>query len=687
MVEMVIAVAITTMVAAAAVSGWIFNVRGERMNSTQTELDLDVRTSMELLKHDLRLSSLDKMYFYPPGPGPYAAISFPMAGDTNNDGLADMAPGGTNILWESTVIYHIWSGSPNELRKTVISPRDNALTDAQCQSQLASVVTNGSAAFTYGSANANTRTIFANLFTWNIWGKSATFDAYAPTLQRETAAFGSILLGPGSHTVQFTTIGKNSASTGYKIGVDTLTASPCGVEREAEAQLPVAAQSGATAASEYMAQGSWGGNYQLAFPAATIGAYFNLTIDNDRWEETNFRSMGALCNRTIVGFDPGLSPKDYIVQLAGSPGYPWGQQGNPDYFGWTPDVQTGTPTPWSDDSNSLTGCVVRTLIRGSALSANGGAIRYAGHWPLVVFSAASNTALHVEAAYIAEAADHTNATMNAATAGTPLLAIYSQYWIPRNSSVWFTTSSSYDIDPNKSYLITFLVDSDNGAGSLVWPETHAGATGCYILPGSSNPTAADAQAANWSSKPVTTSGNLYALTGIYLCYPTNGLFTSQIFDTKIDTPVYSTISWNADRPSGTSLKVKVRTGASLDMTDAPNWTNVTAFLTSPANITCGNKRYVQFQAILDPDTYAYNSSKLKDVTVKWTGATKVVDVSAVMTKGPNYGISQVTVDGNPLTKGLRVDLTIYKDLTGWGSTNKQVTSSMTTEVEPRNTRK
>ena len=141
-VEMVIALAITTLVVASATSGWLYCVRGERMNSTQTELDIAVRNSMENLKHDLRLSSLDKMFFYPPGPGPYPAISFPMAADTNNDGLVEMDATGTNILWASTVIYHVWTGTPNELRKTVFYPRDNTLTPAQCQAQLGSVVTN-----------------------------------------------------------------------------------------------------------------------------------------------------------------------------------------------------------------------------------------------------------------------------------------------------------------------------------------------------------------------------------------------------------------------------------------------------------------------------------------------------------------------------------------------------------------
>ncbi len=693
--EVVIALSITTIAVTAATSGWIYIARGEKLLSVQSELDMDVRRTMETLKRDLKLSSLDKMYFYPAGPGPYTAISFPMAADTNNDGLVEMALGETNVLWQSTVIYHVWRGSPNELRKTVFSPRDNSLTPAQCQQQLESVVTNGSGSATFGSANASSRAIFKNLFTWSIWGKSATFDGYAPTLGRDTSvSFGSILLGPGTHQVKFNVIGKNASSSGYKVGLDTITASACGVSREGEAQLPVTAQSGATAASEYMNLGAWSGNYQLNFLPSSVGAYFTIGIDNDRWEETNFRGQGALCTRTVVGFDPNLS--DYIVQLEG-PGYPWGTTYDilagglwmlP--YAWTAANQTGTTEPNGLNYNTFSNTAIRVLLRGRSLAVNNGAIRYSGQFPVVFFQAASNGALRIKAAYIAEAADHTNFTQNAATEGVTLL------FSPSNSGSSPTISaggnamafpaSKFIIDAEKSYLITYLLESDN-ANPLVWTETYAGAPGSYVIPSSLNPTESDAKAADWSSKGAATISSLPGIAAVYTYYPTNGLFTSQIFDTKIETPVYSTISWTSVKPTGSSIKIKVRTGVNSDLNDAPAWSNVTSFLTSPADITCGNTRYIQFQAILEPDSTYFKTPELRDVTIKWAGATKVVDVGAIMTKGPNYGICEVTVDGNPLAKGLQIDLEIYEEIVGWGATGKTLTSAMSTEIEPRNTGK
>ena len=690
--EMVVALAITTVAVTAATSGWMFFVRGERMNSAQAELDIDVRKSMENLKHDLRLSSLSQIYYYPAGPGPYEAISFPMASDTNNDGLAESGPGGTNVLWTHTVIYHVWRGSPNELRKTTLYPRDNSLTPAQFQEQLNSVVTYGDASHTYGAANSSTRAIFRNLFTWRVWGNGATYDGYSASEERDAGVnFGSAYLGSGTHQLKFSVVGKNAASSSYKIGVDSLVATASGADREGEAQLPVAAQSGATAAYEYMPKGSWSGNYQLGFPAASTGAYFTLNVANDRWEETNFRGPGAICTRTVVGFDTSLNPKDYILQLEGSPGYPWGAPSDP--YAWYAFDQTASNSVAMTD-NSLTGCVVRVLLRGSAQAVNNRAIRFSGSYPYVYFMAGASP-LHIQAAYIAEAASSSNATCNAAGPGTPLLfGGTNSVTISAYTGAFGSPASLFATDSTKSYLITFLVGT-NAGNAMKWTESHAGSWGSYVLPAPSTPSSADAQAADWSSKTKNESLDLLAIYGVYTTYPSNGLFTSQIFDTKINSPSYSNVSWNASCPAYTSIQIKVRTGTRPDLSDAPTWTNATAFSSSSSSgsgsISGLSGRYVQFQAVLNPDLSSsyrgWNSPRLKDVAITWAGATKIVDIGATMTKGPSYGICEVTVDGNPLTKGLRIDLSIFKVIAGWGSTGKTNTSSMTTEISPRNTGK
>ena len=179
------------------------------------------------MKASLRLSSMDKVFFYPSGPGPYTAISFPLPGDTNGDGLIEMDATGTNILWLSTVVYHVWTGTPSRLLKTVFNPRDNTLVATQRQAQLASVVLNGNGSNTYESAGAKTKIVFQNLFILSIGGKGAVYDAYAPNLQWDPAVpLGSAMLTNGLHDFKFAVIGKNPLSTGYKIGLDSLVVSP-----------------------------------------------------------------------------------------------------------------------------------------------------------------------------------------------------------------------------------------------------------------------------------------------------------------------------------------------------------------------------------------------------------------------------------------------------------------------------
>lgn len=682
MVEMMVSLLILGVVVAGATGGWVYMVRGERLNSVQSELDMDVRKSMEQMKRDLRLSALDKMVFYPPGSGPYTAISFPMARDDNNDGLIEMTAGGSNILWDTTVIYHVWTGTPTRLLKTIFDPRDNTLTDAKRAEQLGSVAAKGNGKSTYGSANANTYQIFENLFTLKLWPKSSSFDGYNTVLDpSDPVSFGSILLTNGMHTFKFTVTGKNPASGGYYVGIDTLTVSPCGSEREAEAQLPATSQAGATAAIAYPA-GGWSANSQLFFPATGTGATFTLTMENDRWEETNFKGRSTPSDRIAVVYDDSL--KDYVVRLEGNE------------VTWTADGQTGDIAPRQDYLNGLAGCAVRMPIRGRYLLQNGGTMRVSGQAPAFLFCASDYGNIHIKKAYIAEAANHSNQTMNAAAAGTPL---YFSTWpqfgsysraevdIPYGNYWYASPTVPFSVDANKTYLVTLLIDLDDG-NAPQWRETHSGSMGSWMIMATNNPTASDAQAADWSAKPVVGTNILCALWKIYTYYPTNGVFTSKIFDTKMSMPPYLNIKWNAEKPTGTTLLMKVRTGAQEDMSDAPDWATVSAMTTSPADLNPGNKRYIQFQSLFTPDNSGNYTPKLKDVTIRWTGETKIVDIGAVMAQGPNYGVVDLTVDGVAPTKGIRIDLSIFESIQNWSSsTSKYVVSSATAEVEPRNTGK
>ena len=63
----------------------------------------------------------------------------------------------------------------------------------------------------------------------------------------------------------------------------------------------------------------------------------------------------------------------------------------------------------------------------------------------------------------------------------------------------------------------------------------------------------------------------------------------------------------------------------------------------------------------------------------------MVDMGALISKGPNQGIFEVTVDGQPLLSALTIDLEIYKDMYNLNSVTKRITSSQRIELRPRNT--
>jgi len=664
------------------ITSWLYLLYGEKLNSVQNELDIDVRTAMEWLRADLRLTSMDKVFFHPEGPGPYVAVSFPMARDDDGDGVVELDEN-DHIIWDRTVIYHRWDAVPNQLRITVFDPRDNSLTDEQRQEQLESVVIHGNGDYTYNSGNASTMALFENLFEWAIYAKAAVFDAYSPIVTRaKDVALGSILLDNGEHEFRFEVVGKNAASSGYKIGIDTVVVSPCGYPREAEAQLPVTEESGASVETEYMEEGSWSGNYQLLFPATDHGHYFVLTMENDRWEETNFRATGSECENTEVEFDTSLSPQDFVVRLEG---------GLAD-TNWFAGDQTRDLDVDSSQYDEIKGCAVRVLIRGEQMT-DGGWIDHDGGNVRLRFDAGF-LPLTILAAYIAEAADPTNPAPNAAQPGVQLyfggaeevtIGTWGYGWAQP------AAGTSFPIEKEKSYLVSFLVADDTAHGtSEIWLESSTNAPGCYLIPRTNNPTEAMIQQADWSGLPYVVTDRLFAVKHMVTTYATNGYFASQIFDTHVDDPQYTEIDWNADVPAGTVLSLKLRAGDDPALADAPAWSNLTA-LSGPGAISLPAGRYVQFQAQLqsnnDPDFEACETPRLKDVTLRWQGERRITDVGGTFTTGPDYGIFKLLVDGNELKKGVRVELTIFEDVAGFAGKTKRVTSSMVAEVEPRNTGK
>jgi prepilin-type N-terminal cleavage/methylation domain-containing protein len=674
LVELSVSAAILVIALTMAMAGFVYVIRGTRQSTVQDELDIDVQIAMESLKKNLRLTSLNMMYFYPGSNGPYTAVSFPMARDDDRDGAVDLDPGTGRIIWDKQVVYHVWSGVPNQLRMTTFDPRNSGLTAAQRQEQINSVVANGNGSSTHESAGARTEVVFANLFSWTLSPNAATYDGYAATLGREAGVvLGTIPLAPGSHTFKFAVMGKNSSSSGRCIGIDSLFMSPSYGRREGEAQWPVTAQSGATASREYMAGGSWDNNLHLYFPSTAVGHYMTLTMANDRWEETCFRQTGESHDNTTVLFDQSLTPYDFVVKLDGKG------------TNWFARTQTGDTNGIA--ANESLGCAVRVMLKGEEMPA-GNWLSYDGGRCSVAFRAGASAGdnLRIRDAFIAECASSSSNTMDAA-AGTVRRLLFSGangVTVQGGTMTW-SDALIYTIRKEKSYFVTYLVGTGASEGNAwKWSDLVAPTQpSSYIIPASALPGASDAEDATWSSKgSAFPTNSIFGVRWLATSYPTNGVYVSQVFDTALSAADFTEMTWNSDVPAGTTLGMRVRSGNSNDLSDAGSWVTVAA----PGAIDPGDKRYVQVSAQLKPDAAGLSTPRLKDFTVKWTGETRAVDVGGTFTKGPDYGIFQLTVDGLQLKRGVVVYLKIYEATLGY-SGNRTITSELTSEIVPRNSGK
>ena len=130
----------------------------------------------------------------------------------------------------------------------------------------------------------------------------------------------------------------------------------------------------------------------------------------------------------------------------------------------------------------------------------------------------------------------------------------------------------------------------------------------------------------------------------------------------------------------------MRSSASENMTSATPWTNLT-WITSGGAINPGANRYVQYLAELLPSSGGALTPKLRNVKLTFQGETKVVDIGGSFTKGPNYGVFELTVDGLKLQKGVTVAMQVYDDIGARGGGTKRLVSKASVEVEPRNTGK
>jgi type II secretory pathway pseudopilin PulG len=675
---MLVALAIMSVVLAMAVYGFTTVLAGQRANAAQNELDMDVRTAIERLRNELRLSDLKQVLFAPAGYGPYTAVSFPLAVDANGDGLIDMDAGGSNIVWSKTVIYHVWASTPNQLRRTEFANRYAGATVAERQQQLEQVVsTGGSSGLALNGETAGPAcVVFENLFTWSLSAATATYDGYNATPIRDRMPLGSVKLGPGEHTVEFTVAGRNDLSTGRAIGVDAVSASASGAPREAEDCAFTALGGGPAASKAYVASGSWSGNHHLFAPCTANGQGVSVTVRNDAWEETNFDSPGAFFDRTMAQFDTSLSPADFVLCLDGSWGPAWYayQQCN-DGGGYV------SPCP-------LNNSAVRVLVRGETLTRD-------GYGPILLFyKAAEQPNLSNFTIALADASTFSNTCQAVPDTMQPLVlyrsGVGNKQWsdFGAGETVIAMPATSMRFTRGQSFLVSYFIRTSGTGANQVWRYTDRvyGGQGSYVL---TNALPSDTGADDWQERPdLAVVPGIYNLDGAYSAYPSNGVYESAVFDTGMNDGCAKEVYWASVLANGSTLALKARSGNAPDLSDAPAWGGLAA-LAAPGAFGGSSGRYLQFRAELapNPSIYPYTTPKLRYVRFQWPGPTRLVDVAAVVTRGPNYGACQVTVDGKPLAKAIKVNLEIFKYARRAGGSSEQLRSAVTAEISPRNTTK
>jgi len=681
LIEAVAAMAILVLALTMALSGYVFLLKNANQGNVQHELDVDVQLAIEHLKKDLRLSSMDEIFYYPENAPPYTALSFPVAHVNPDTGRLDQHPDTKEIIWDETIIYHIRPGSPDELVRTTFSPRNDSLTDDARQHQLNKVVADGDGGGAAGGENASSKVIFANLLDWELNPRIGQFSGYdAQDGQLEEVAMGYVLLDPGPHTFTFKVTGKDSRSSGYDISIDKFMASPSYRYREAEDQ-EIIGDSGIHAIKQY--NPSYLGKYYLYFPAEEKDDYFTIKLDNDCWEETNFGGQFSATDKTRIETDYTLDPVDVVVKLEGND------------LTWTAETQTGDYMGGHNPTNNMEATVVRMMIKGANIENNGNFLECNGARCKLTFAASPSEALKIDHIYMGESM-FSNSTIMALGA-LPHPATFNNHTltsivIPAGE---FQTTDWIDlpIDTDKNYIVSYAIIGGPGHDApRIWRDVQALNLGsapttqiAYIDPSSTLTPEAAVLLSNWNMFPVGTTNwpsyEVLGLAGVTASYVDRGTYTSDIFDTMLNGLPTSTDMW-WDEEGGGNLAFKVRTGETLFDLLSEAWTNKTshAFFFSPPL-----KRYIQFQALMASDSATRLASPiLKDVTIKWAGERRMVNIQGMFSKGPNCGNFELSVDGKPLQSALIIDLEIYKITQAMNNQSRKMTSSIKAEITPRN---
>ncbi len=706
LIETVLASSIMTLVVVAAVGSWLmFMYKSNRVNQ-QAILDMDARKVVERFRHEVRNAARETIMFYPDDREPYEALGFALAQDSDNDGLMDMDASGSNILWRQTVVYHVWRGSETpQMRRTVFQNRNNNADYNAYYGQMENVVQRGSGSgASLAGERAATTMMFENLFTGKLWHAEARFDGYAPQPNtREPITFGSLQLGPGTHRVDFTVIGKNPASTGRAIRLDQLSASVSGWPMEAE----FLSSSGASAGSVFAGPNQAGAAYGLHVATAADGHRITMTLHNDAIEEVEFIGAGrnVSLSNSVVRFEESFTPANrpqgaFAAMLDGR---------------FAPSWQGGLQT--ADGARSVyfypTNCLIRVPLMANWVTQD-------GFGPVFrVYKSLYNGALTIvnpNYALVPTPVDGSPPGPNVDPNDTVPL----EFWQDGNrmndwagcasmAYVELRPANTVRVEQRSTIMLTFEVRIGNymqdrlTAFRMLRPNL----PGCWVLlprsPGQTGAVPGGSELTN--QYQVVRSSELPLLEFMAVGYADKGEYVSHVYDTRSFNGATKTIEWHADIPAGAAITMFARSGDVIsdngfDIPDAPQWGALSEI--ASGSTVPGTGRYIQFRtlAVAQPNSlfpgvsgaavkgpYRSDTPRLHRVLFTWAGEEKYVDIAGTLLKNPDCGIFKVEVNDKPLIRGVTMEIEIFKDINTMGNRKERIKSGMMAEVEPRNSKR
>ena len=746
LIELLLSVTILVVILSMAMSAWVsFTQKTNRINE-QASLDIEARRIIENFRSEMSKTSRDSIIFYPRNQSPYQAVSFALPADQDGDGLVEMNPATSHILWRQTIVYHIFNQSPDptQMRRTQFLNRNQTATFDERYAQVESVVAagNGSGACLLNETTSM-KVMFENLFTGKLWQAEARFDGYAPVANtREWVNFGVAPIDPGPQQLTFTVVDKNPLSTGRKIGLDRISISASGFPMEAEL-----VDNATSIPKVYAGVGLASAGYGLMTATTANGQQVSLTLNNDALEESLFIGDGrnVLFSNTVVRLDEAYMPSgfDSGVLCSKLDGQCFNSWSASEQALSTASIQVPFPTNiWVVFRIPI----LSDPVLNAAGEPNAYGVRKSGFNPVIrLLKSNNNGGILIKSASLVilppgELPVNADGSVNNSAVG-PIIGAAPQQIIPLQfwqNGIMTTWSNAL---PRTTAELSRLVELHSGANREI--SVQLGSTLMLQLEVKGVPSAAtshifenfqmsrpglsagawysycnsDAQAAALMQTPTWTSANPFYyipfLRSLVVNYPDEGYYISHVFDTTETANKAKSMMWDAQMPSagGGALRMYARSGNTIsangfDITDASSWASISPFANPPptGGASVGTGRYVQFKtvfvsqrSILAPDAGALTSStigpyrndtpRLRWVRFNWQGMKKYVEASAQLLQGPDCGIFTVKVNGQELVRGVTMEIEIFKDIRGVGGKPIRIRSGVSAEVDPRNSGK